>query len=85
MSFDMIIRTMQYLGYVTHLADGSLNPLAAAVARSLEGKIWENINTSPRIAEEWKKFSACEFCGAEATKIEEFDRPVPVCDQCHAE
>lgn len=26
----------------------------------------------------------CEFCGDPATRTEQFDRPVPVCDECSA-
>lgn len=26
----------------------------------------------------------CEFCGNPATKVEAFDRPVPVCNECGA-
>lgn len=35
-------------------------------------------------APEWGN-KECEFCGDPATKIENFDRPVPVCNNCSAE
>lgn len=55
MTFDQIIATMKYLGYVTHDENGRMTDLATATARELAGKVLENITLSPTIATEYKR------------------------------
>ncbi len=55
MTSGQLMATMKYLGYVTHLEDGTPNPIAEAVCAELEGRAIESVMLSTWIAQAWTK------------------------------
>ena len=69
-----------YNGKVNYNEDTGMCGTQAIATRwvSVEQAMADKCNAKPLTENE------CEFCGEPATKVEQFDRPVPVCDACHA-
>lgn len=55
------------------------------VARLLMAAHNEKTRLQQQSQDSHQSLGECEFCGEPATKIEKFDRDVPVCDLCSAE